>query len=133
MPQPSAAARPGERPDDPGGSHGPRQRRPARDGLNRRPTRNRNSIQDVGTDDGSRQIGRRASAHAAALAFAVTYLWASFAGVGGAIALQRAAITALLTFAATLLLFRPVVDTVLDALARDEARRQAQDGKERGA
>jgi hypothetical protein len=81
-------------------------------------------------DEGSRQIGRRASAHATAVAFAVTYLWASFAGVGAATALQRAAIAALLTFGVSLLLFRPVVDTVLDALARDEARRRADDGKE---
>jgi hypothetical protein len=84
-------------------------------------------------DDGSRQIGRRASAHATALAFAVTYLWASFAGVGGLVALQRAGIAAVLTFGATLLLFRPVVDAVLDALARDEARRRSADGKENGA
>ena len=92
----------------------------------------RNSTQDVATDDGSRQIGRRASAHATALAFALTYLWASFAGVGGAIALQRAAIAALVTFAVTLPLFRPVVDTVLDALARDEASRRAKEAKEGG-
>jgi hypothetical protein len=83
-------------------------------------------------DAGSRELTRRATAHVAALAFAITYLATVAGGAGAGAALLRGSIGALLALVAGRLLCRPVVDAVLDALARDEARaRTGSRGEER--
>jgi hypothetical protein len=79
---------------------------------------------------GSQEIGGRASAKVTGIAFALTYLWASVSGAGAGMALQRASIAAALTMVLAALLLQPVVDVVLDALARDKMRRQAELNKE---
>jgi hypothetical protein len=74
-------------------------------------------------DAGSRELTRRATAHAAALAFGVTYLATAAGGAGAGAALWRGSVAAFAALLLAPLLCRPVVDAVLDALARDEARR----------
>jgi uncharacterized membrane protein YhiD involved in acid resistance len=74
---------------------------------------------------GSRELTRRATAHLAGLAFAVTYLAATALGGGPGTALLRGSLVAAVALVAGQLLCRPVVDAVLDAAARDEARRTA--------
>ncbi|MGE3173701.1 MAG: hypothetical protein AB7O97_13840 [Planctomycetota bacterium] len=80
--------------------------------------------------DGSDEIGRRASAKVTGIAFAITYLWAQLSGAGGLTALTRAAVVAVIALGLSYVLLRPVIDAVLDALARDEAKRQAELAKE---
>lgn len=77
-------------------------------------------------DQGSRELGRRASAHVVALAFGATYLTATVAGAGPGDALLRGCTAAGVAMVVGALLCQPVVDVVLDAIARDEARRRAQ-------
>ena len=84
-------------------------------------------------DDSSSDIGRRVGAHAAGVAFAITYLWATIRGAGGSAALERGAIAALAFLVLGTWLSRPVVGVVIDAIARDQARRQAQRAEETGA
>ncbi len=84
-------------------------------------------------DESSSEIGRRVGARAAGIAFGVTYLWASFRGAGAAAALERGTIAGIAALLVGSLLSKPVVDVVLDAIARDEARRQAERAKEHEA
>ena len=79
---------------------------------------------------GSTVLGKRATAKAAGIAFAITYLIASLCGADGMTCLLRATVTAAATLILAFFLARPVIDVVLDALARDEARRQAEQQKE---
>lgn len=79
---------------------------------------------------GSGELGRRWTAKATGIAFAVTYLWASFCGADGMTSLTRAAIAALGTLVVSFVLVRPVANVVLDAFARDEAKRREQAAKE---
>jgi uncharacterized membrane protein YhiD involved in acid resistance len=74
---------------------------------------------------GSRELTRRATAHLAGLAFAVTWLAATALGAGPGTALLRGSLVAAVALVAGRLLCRPVVDAVLDAVARDEAQRAA--------
>lgn len=80
--------------------------------------------------DGGHELAKRATAHLVGFAFALTYLAAVAAGAGASDALWRGCITAAAALCAGPLLCRPVVDVILDALARDEARRAAAHGEE---
>lgn len=79
---------------------------------------------------GSKELTRRATAHLVGLAFAITYLVTTWTGAGATTALMRGSIAALATMIVGQWLCRPVVDVILDAAARDEARRQAEQAKE---
>ncbi len=84
-------------------------------------------------DEGSSELGRRIGARAAGLAFAIAYLWASLCGAGGMAALQRGSIAAIAALLLGSLLAKPAVDAVLDAIARDRARIEAERQKEADA
>jgi quinol-cytochrome oxidoreductase complex cytochrome b subunit len=79
---------------------------------------------------GCGELGRRWTAKATGIAFAITYLWASACGADGMTSLVRSAIAALCTLVVAFVLVRPVADVVLDAFARDEAKRREQAAKE---
>lgn len=79
---------------------------------------------------GSNEIGKRVASKATGVAFAITYLWAVLCGADGLTALTRASIAAAATLVVSFLLCQPVVGVVLDAIARDEARRRAEADKE---
>lgn len=79
---------------------------------------------------GSNEIGRRVAAKATGIAFAITYLWAVACGADGLTALTRASLAAGATLVLSFLLCQPVVGVVLDAIARDEARRREAAEKE---
>ena len=81
-------------------------------------------------EGGSNEIGTRVAAKATGVAFAITYLWAVVCGVDGLTALTRAVIAAVATLGLAFLLCQPVVNVVLDAYARDEAKRRAEQQKE---
>jgi hypothetical protein len=76
--------------------------------------------------NGSRELTRIATAYVASLAFGVTFLVATLAGVEGSTALLRSVTAAALALVGGWLLMAPLIDTVLTALARDEAKRRAQ-------
>ena len=78
------------------------------------------------TDDiGSQELVRIATAYLASIAFAVTFLVASLTGVDGLTALGRSVIAVIVACVAGRLLIAPAVNAVLNAMARDEAERQA--------
>lgn len=74
-------------------------------------------------ESGSRELTRLAMAYAASIAFGVTFLLASWAGCNGSTALVRGAIAVVAAMAITRMLAAPVVQVVLDALARDTAKK----------
>lgn len=76
------------------------------------------------------ELTRLCAAWLASIAFGVTFLVASLAGVDGLTTLWRAVIAAGLAWLAAHLLAPPVVDVMLTALARDAARRGAEQPKE---
>ena len=76
--------------------------------------------------NGSRELTRIATAYVASLAFGVTFLVATWAGVEGSTALLRSVTAGGIALLGGWLLMAPLVDTVLTALARDEAKRRAQ-------
>ncbi|MFO1076183.1 MAG: hypothetical protein U1E73_00490 [Planctomycetota bacterium] len=78
---------------------------------------------------GSQELVRIATAYLASIAFCVTFLVATLAGASGLTALLRGAIATAATAFAAPLLAAPVVNTVLEAMARDEARRKAAEAK----
>ncbi len=75
--------------------------------------------------NGSQELTRLATAYFASIAFGVTFLVASLAGVDGGTALLRSVTAAAIAMAIGWLLATPVVNVVLSAMARDEADRQA--------
>jgi hypothetical protein len=79
---------------------------------------------------GSRELTRIATAYVASLAFGVTFLVATLCGVGGGTALLRAVGVGAVSLVVGWLLAAPVVDTVLAAMARDEAERRAKQAAE---
>lgn len=79
---------------------------------------------------GSHELTRLATAYFASIAFGVTFLVASLAGVDGGTALLRSVTAAAIALVLGYLLAAPVVDVVLAALARDEAKRRAEHAKE---
>jgi uncharacterized membrane protein YagU involved in acid resistance len=74
---------------------------------------------------GSHELTRLLAAYVTSIAFGLTFLVASLAGVHGLTALWRGVVAGALALLASHLLAPPVVDAVLTAVARDEARRQA--------
>ena len=80
---------------------------------------------------GSQQLVRIATAYAASLAFGVTFLVATMAGVDGATALWRSAMAIVIACVIGRLLVTPVVNVVLSALARDEAEREKVNSEDR--
>ena len=79
---------------------------------------------------GSQELTRLLTAYLASIAFGVSFLCASLAGVDGLTTLWRSATACLVALVAGQLLAPPVVDAVLAAIARDEAKRQAVKPKE---
>ena len=79
---------------------------------------------------GSQELTRLLTAYLTSIAFGTTFLIASLVGVDGVTALWRSVTAAAVTLVVGRLLATPVVDTILSALARDEAKRQAAAPKE---
>ena len=79
---------------------------------------------------GSHELTRLATAYVTSIAFGLTFLVATAVGVDGGTALVRAITAAGLALVLGYLLATPVVDAVLTAMARDEAKRQAAAKKE---
>lgn len=79
---------------------------------------------------GSQELTRLATAYLTSIAFGVTFLVASLAGVDGGTALLRGVFAAVGGLVLGTLLAPLIVDTVLTAMARDEAKRQAAAPKE---
>lgn len=75
--------------------------------------------------NGSQELTRLCTAYLTSFAFGITFLGAALAGVDGMTSLWRGVIAAGCALLAGNLLAPPLVDTVLTALARDEAKRQA--------
>ena len=80
--------------------------------------------------NGSLQLTRLAVAYTTSIAFALTFLIASLRGADLGTSLFRSVIVGLATLIASRLLAAPVVDVVLTAMARDEAKRQTDKPKE---
>lgn len=80
--------------------------------------------------NGSLELTRLATAYLTSVVFGVAFLVASLSGVDGLTALTRAAIAAGAALVAGHLLAPPVVDVVLTAMARDEAKRRAAERSE---
>ena len=79
---------------------------------------------------GSQELTRLLTAYATSIAFGTTFLVATLAGVDGLTSLWRSATVAAIALVAGNLLAPPVVDAVLTAIARDEAKRAAERPKE---
>ena len=69
---------------------------------------------------GSRELVRRAAAYMVCTAFGLTFLISTLSGAQGNTALLRGVVAAI-TLAISHFLLKPVVDVVLDAMARDRA------------
>jgi hypothetical protein len=80
--------------------------------------------------NGSNDLTRLLAAYLTSLAFGVTFLVAWLAGVDGTTALLRSVAAAAAALVLGHLLARPVVGVVLDAIARDEAKKKAEQAKE---
>lgn len=76
--------------------------------------------------NGTNELTRQAVAYFASFAFGVTFLVAFLNGVDGITALWRSVIAGALAMVAAWFLAPPVIDVVLAALARDEAKRRAE-------
>lgn len=74
---------------------------------------------------GSQELTGLATAYIASIAFGVTFLVASLAGVDGGTALVRSVTAAGIAMVLGWLLAAPVVGVIISAAARDEAARQA--------
>ncbi len=74
---------------------------------------------------GSQEITRLTAAYLTSIAFGIAFLVAVFAGANGLTALWRGVIAGGFALIASNFLAPPVVDVVLNALARDEAKRKA--------
>ena len=79
---------------------------------------------------GSQELTRLLTAYATSIAFGATFLVATVAGVDGLTSLWRSVVVAGIALVAGSLLAPPVVNTVLDAIARDESKRAAERPKE---
>lgn len=76
------------------------------------------------------ELQRQLTAYLGSIAFGTSFLIASLSGVDGLTALWRSVLALGATLLAGLFLAPPVVDSVLQALARDEAKRLAEQPKE---
>lgn len=74
---------------------------------------------------GSQELTRLITAYLTSFAFGITFLVASLTGVDGTTTLLRAVVVGAITLVVGRMLAAPVVDSVLTALARDEAKRRA--------
>ena len=74
---------------------------------------------------GSHELTRLATAYLTSIAFGLTFLVASAVGVDGGTALSRSIGAAAVALVLGYMLATPVVDAVLTAMARDEAKRKA--------
>jgi len=79
---------------------------------------------------GSQEITRLTAAYLTSIAFGIAFLVAVFTGVDGLTALWRGVIAGGFALLGANFLAPPVVDVVLNALARDEAKRKAAAEKE---
>ena len=75
---------------------------------------------------GSQELTRLAAAYLTSIAFGVAFLVAVLVGADGLTALYRGVVSGGIALIAAHLLAPPVIDVVLDALARDQAKRQAE-------
>ncbi|MBL8752628.1 MAG: hypothetical protein JNK15_04950 [Planctomycetes bacterium] len=82
--------------------------------------------QQMESANGSHELTRLLAAYLTSIAFGVTFLVAWLAGVDGSTALWRSVAAAGIALVVGQLLARPVVGTVLDAIARDEAKKKAE-------
>ncbi len=82
------------------------------------------SVMKSGT--GSQELIRLATAYLASIAFALTFLIGTLSGVDGGTTLLRSVTVAGAALVLGWLLAAPVVDAVLTAMARDEAKRRAE-------
>ena len=76
--------------------------------------------------NGSQELTRLSTAYLTSIVFGVAFLVASATGSDGLTALWRAAACGACALVAGQLLAPPVVDVVLAAMARDEAKRAAE-------
>ena len=74
---------------------------------------------------GSQELTRVAAAYFTSIAFGVTFLIAVACGVDGSTSLYRGVVAGLFALLAAQFLAPPVANCILDAFARDEARRKA--------
>lgn len=75
---------------------------------------------------GSHELTRLATAYCTSIAFGLSFLIATFAGVDGTTALLRSVTVGGVALVLGYFLATPVVDAVLSAMARDEAKRAAE-------
>lgn len=80
--------------------------------------------------NGTQQLTRLVTAYLTSLAFGITFMIATFSGVDGMTALMRSLMTGGAALIFGNLLAAPLVDAVLTAIARDEAKREAEKPKE---
>ena len=80
-------------------------------------------------DGGSRELARSAGAYLACVAFAISFLVATFTGGSLATALMRSSLVAVVTLFVARLLMRMALSTILDAIARDQAAEQTGEAK----
>jgi hypothetical protein len=73
--------------------------------------------------NGSQELSRLASAHIVSVAFGLTFLLASLHGVDGTTSLLRGVTAGGLALVIGRPLCAPVIDVVLTAMARDEAKK----------
>ena len=81
----------------------------------------------IGMGTGSRELARGASTYLACLAFILAFLVTTVTGGTGLTAVFRGAAAAVSALVLGGLLMRPLISTVLDAMARDTADKQAED------
>lgn len=79
---------------------------------------------------GSQELTRLITAYLTSIAFGTSFLVASLAGVDGMTVLWRSVLVGGIALVAGQLLASPVVDALLAAAAREEARRLAEKPKE---
>lgn len=79
---------------------------------------------------GSQELTRLITAYLTSIAFGTSFLVASLAGVDGLTVLWRSVLVGGIALVAGQLLAPPVVDALLAAAAREEARRLAEKPKE---
>ena len=80
----------------------------------------------MNSGNGSQELTRLSTAYLTSIVFGASFLIAIAAGVDGATALWRGVIAGGIALVAGNFLAPPVIDVVLAALARDEAKRQAE-------
>jgi len=84
----------------------------------------------MNSGNGSQELTRLSAAYLTSIVFGGAFLIAMAAGVSGTTALWRGVVAGFIALIAAHLLAPPVIDVVLTALARDEAKRKAELEKE---